>query len=99
MRALLLALVLTAALAGPGCTAEQVLVGRVSLAGSAPHAYLRVLSPEGEFRLVGPQEPRLREQWQGREARIEGRVVKQAVGPGFPAEFEVRRIEEVGPER
>lgn len=86
-------------LTATGCSADKVLSGRVTLAGSAPHSYVRILSAQTEYRLVGPQEQQLREQWQGREVRVDGRVVKEAIGPGFPAEFEVKHIEEIVPPR
>lgn len=79
---------------GTGCSGELFQIsGRVSVAGNAPFTYVRIVDAQRhEYRLVGPQAERLRHDWQGREVLLSGRVVKPAVGPGMPAEFEVVRI-------
>ncbi len=70
--------------------------GKVAVRGSEPHTYLSLLSADkGEAALVGPLRDEIEANYQGRYIKVEGRVVKKAAGPGFPAELEVIRILEV----
>ncbi len=76
-----------------GCAEVVVIKGRIAIAGSAPNTYVRVLTETNtEYRLVGPEADQIRNNWQGQQVVLEGRIIKPAVGPGFPAELEVDRI-------
>ena len=71
----------------------QSLSGRISVAGNEPFTYVRLVdAQQHEYRLVGEKAERIRRTLQGREVELRGRVVKQAVGPGEPAEFQVDEV-------
>ena len=96
MRRTFLTILFLATLAVPGCAADLTSIeGRVAVAGNAPFTYVRVIAQDDiEYKLVGPKADILRRSWQGRIVRLEGKVVKEAIGRGFPAEFEVRSLVE-----
>lgn len=63
--------------------------GRVVVTGSDPHVALVVVTETGkQYELVGERADPL---WdlQQRRVTVRGRVVQQALGPGFPAQLEV----------
>lgn len=79
--------------ASPGCTTEMTITGKVAVAGHEPFTYTRVITNENiEYKLVGPKEELLRKKYQQQIVSLEGRVVKKAIGPEFPAEFAVEKI-------
>ena len=65
--------------------------GRVTVAGSDPHVMLVLVGAEEHYELVGDHAPAL---WhlQQRRVTVRGRVVRQAYGPGFPAQLEVEEF-------
>ena len=99
MRALLLPaalLVLIAAGSGepPGTV---VLTGRVTVRGSEPHTVVVIASAErGDVELTGRLEPEIRARHQGRVLTLRCRIVREAIGPGFPAQAEALKIVSVG---
>ena len=63
--------------------------GRVVAVGSEPHVLLVVVTEAGaEYELLGELAAEL---WglQQRQVRVRGPVLRQAYGPGFPAQLEV----------
>ena len=82
--------------AGVSACRSATFQGKVAVRGSEPHTYLSLLSEEGrDAALVGPLAAEIEANFQGRYIRVEGRIVKEATGPGFPAEIEVVKILEV----
>lgn len=94
MKRLFLCFLFLLQLSGTGCSFElQKIDGRISVAGSEPFTYVRLIDDvQHEYRLVGPKAETLRQGWQGRNVQLDGRIVKDAIGPGMPAEFEVKEI-------
>jgi hypothetical protein len=77
-------------------TREQQLTGRLFLTGNVPHAFLVLEDSEGVlYRLTGEVVEELTRNAQGRTAVLRGRVVREALGPGRPAEFLVARVLEI----
>ena len=65
------------------------ITGRVVVTGSAPLAILVIVNDaHHQFELVGERAGGL---WdlQQRRVTVRGRVVREALGPGFPAQLEV----------
>jgi hypothetical protein len=88
----LLLLVLIAAGSGepPGTV---VLTGRVTVRGSEPHTIVVIASAErGDVQLSGRLAGEIRSRHQGRILEVRCRIVREALGPGFPAEAEVLKI-------
>lgn len=86
-------LVLTAAGTGEG-TASWT--GRVTVKGNEPHAWLALTAEDGTvYEVVGEKALEIRKAWQGRRIRVEGRIVEEARGPGFPARLEATAFREV----
>ena len=69
--------------------------GKVAVKGSEPHTYLALSAEQTEYSLVGPLAEDLSRNYQGKYLRVRGEIIKEALGPGFPAEFEVQEIIEV----
>lgn len=75
---------------------ERQLSGRLFLTGNVPHAFLALEDSEGVlYRLTGEAVEALTRNSQGRTAVLRGRVVRQAAGPGLPAEFLVTKVVEI----
>ena len=72
-----------------------VVSGRVTATGSDPHVILVLDTGTEYYHLVGEQAAEL---WglQQRQIEVYGRVVRQARGPGFPAQLEVDGFQVVG---
>ena len=95
MRALLLpaALLLLIAAGSSDPPGTIVLTGRVTVRGSEPHTMVVIESAErGEVQLSGALAGEIRAKHQGRVVQLRCRMVREALGPGFPAEAEVVRI-------
>ena len=72
------------------------LKGKIAVKGSEPHTYLVLVSVEnGEYAIVGELKQEIWNKYQGHMIKVRGNVIKQAIGPGFPAELEVIQILEV----
>ena len=73
----------------PQSQVETILVsGRVTVTGSEPHVMLVIVTDEVYYELVGEVAEEL---WklQQRQVTVRGRIVRQALGPGFPARLAV----------
>ncbi len=76
-----------------------VLTGRVAIKGNAPHTMvvLTTASETGkkvDYQLVGPLSGEIGRKYQNRTVRLQGRIVRDPLGPGFPAQFEVFAVEQ-----
>ena len=71
-----------------------VLTGRITVTGSAPHVKLVIVTDDQAYELVGETSEGL---WrlQQRRVTVSGHVVRQALGPGFPAQLEVEQYADV----
>ena len=69
------------------------LTGKLSVKESAPHTKLVLTTSDGkQFQIVGDLEAELRDRYQYRTVTLKGEVVREAIGPGFPAQFEAVEI-------
>ena len=68
--------------------AEITVTGRVTVTGSEPHVRLVVVTAAATYELVGPAAEELR-RLQQRRVTVRGRIVREASGPGFPAQLRV----------
>lgn len=89
-----LAVVALSLLTMSACSSLKV-AGRVAVKGNEPHTYLVLVSDSREYKLVGPLQEKIWKTYQGQRIRVRGRIVREALGPGFPAELEVLEILEV----
>ena len=64
------------------------LTGRVTVTGSAPLTILVLVTETDHYEIVGDLAPELRK-LQQLHVTVRGRVVREAAGPGFPAQFQV----------
>ena len=64
------------------------LTGRVTVTGSAPLTILVLVTEADHYEIVGDLAPELRT-LQQLHVTVRGRVVREAAGPGFPAQFQV----------
>ena len=69
---------------------DQVIefTGRVTVTGSAPLTILVLVTETDHYEIVGDVAPELRK-LQQLQVTVRGRVVREAAGPGFPAQFQV----------
>ncbi len=71
-----------------------LLEGKISVKGNEPHTYLVINVEYTDYILRGNIAGRIREEYQGRIVLIEGIIIKEEAGPGFPAEVEVVSLPE-----
>ncbi len=72
----------------PEAGSPIVVTGRVTVTGSEPDVRLVIVTGEETYELVGdPAEELWRRQQ--RRVTVRGRVVREAYGPGFPAQIQV----------
>lgn len=84
-------LLIAAGLAEPPGTI--VLTGRATIRGNEPHTQVVIASAErGEVQLTGKLAEEIRARHQGKLLELRCRLVREATGPGFPAEAEVVKI-------
>ena len=60
----------------------------MTVTGSAPRTTLVLVTDTDHYEIVGDLAPELR-RLQQLHVTVRGRVVRQAAGPGFPAQFQV----------
>ncbi len=70
-----------------------VLTGRVTVRGSEPHTMVVIASVQrGDVQLSGRLAEQIRSRHQGRVLEVRCRILREALGPGFPAEAEALKI-------
>ena len=78
-----------------GCSQSQSmeLKGHISMKGSAHHSYLAIYdkSSQTSYKIQNKEKFNL-EAYQNRDVVVEVKVVKEAIGPGFPAEIEILKL-------
>ena len=68
--------------------ASITVTGRVTVTGSEPHVQLVIVTGKETYELVGAAAETLLG-LQQRRVTVRGRVVREAAGPGFPAQLRV----------
>ncbi|MCP4134417.1 MAG: hypothetical protein GY754_25820 [bacterium] len=67
--------------------------GKVAVKGSEPFTYLAlVIDDHNSFKIVGKLSQEISSKYQGKYIKVTGKIVRKAVGPGFPAELEVESV-------
>lgn len=79
-----------------GCAQDNVmeLEGRVAMKGSAPHTYLSIKDSKSQksYKIVNQAEFDLMTK-QNQTVKVKAVLIKDAIGPGFPAVIEVVEVE------
>ncbi len=71
-----------------------IIEGTISMKGSMPGTYLACTTSNGtEYKITGPLAEKLALEFQNKTVSLKGTIVREAVGPGFPAEFRVETID------
>ena len=73
------------------CATLPTYTGTVVVTGAAPHVQLVLVTEDDRYEIVGDLKGEL---WQRQQqtVSVQGAVVRQAAGLGFPAQLQVRRI-------
>jgi len=66
----------------------MIVHGTLTMRGSSRMTHLELVTDHGSYRIINPDAFGLMQQ-QNRSVRLKVRLVKKAIGPGFPAEVEV----------
>jgi len=71
------------------------IVGKIKVKGSSPHTYLVIedINNSKNYKISNPQDFNLINR-QNETLKIEGKVIKKAIGPGFPSVVEVIEIKD-----
>jgi len=79
-----------------GCTnsADTNLEGKIAVKGSGPHTYLVIEDEKThkDYKIANPKEFNLIDK-QNKTVKLKAKVVRKAIGPGFPAEIKVIETE------
>ncbi len=80
------------------CAAPGMIIdGKIAVAGNEPFSYLSLTGEDAvQYRLTGELAAALELNYQGQRVRLQGSLVKESVGPGYPAQFEVDSIVTTG---
>ena len=69
------------------------LTGTVSVVGNEPFSYINLETAANvSYRVVGPLVDKIQATLQYKTLTLKGTIVKEAIGPGFPAEFKAVEI-------
>ena len=72
--------------------------GRVAVKGSEPHTYTVLVTPDNvEYKIVGDLAQLIYSDYQNRIIKVRGKITREAIGPGMPAEllvYEIIKVEE-----
>ena len=67
--------------------------GKVLIKGHLPHSYVALkVNSRLYYNLVGRYSRVLRSSYQGKKVVVTGKIVAEALGPGMPARFRVKKI-------
>jgi len=75
-------------LSGKQADQHTILHGKLSMRGNGHTAHLELITDHGSYRITNPHAFGLMQK-QNRSVRLKVRLVKKAIGPGFPAEIKV----------
>lgn len=76
-----------------GAERQLQIQGKISVKGNDPHTYLCLSTAAGkDYRLEGALRDLIWTRYQQEIIRLDGKITKEALGPGAPAVFEVREI-------
>lgn len=74
-------------------TEMVTLTGKISIKGNEPHTYLSLITGNNiEYQLTGVYNEKIKKTYQQQIIAIEGTIERAAIGPGFPALFDVQKI-------
>ena len=74
----------------PSCL---TLEGKITVKGSEPHTYLvLVTEDQTDYKIAGKFHDEILKNYQQKILKVKGKIVRDAMGPGFPAELEVLKI-------
>lgn len=95
MREKIIALLCIAGLLGCTQGKSLELQGRVAIKGSAPHTYLTIFDRKTHktYKIQNKEAFHLLHK-QNQTVKLEAKLIKDAIGPGFPAIIEVTEVKE-----
>ncbi|HNW27622.1 MAG TPA: hypothetical protein PKN50_04015 [Spirochaetota bacterium] len=73
-----------------GCSSTYT--GKIAVKGNEPFTYLALVTDNGDMKITGPLEKKLREHFQGRRVTVKGTIVKEGKGFLSLRELEVTEI-------
>lgn len=71
--------------------------GVAAVKGSEPFTRIVLVTDTGDLALTGPLADKIRRNFQGHRVTVRGKIEKEALGPGFPAELYVLEIIKTDP--
>ena len=71
--------------------------GVAAVKGSEPFTRIVLVTEEEDLALTGPLADKIRQNFQGHQVTVKGKIEKEALGPGFPAELYVIEIIKTDP--
>ena len=70
--------------------------GKILIRGHLPHSFVALkVNSRLYYNLVGPLSRVLKSSYQGKKVVVSGKIVAEALGPGMPARFHVKKIERI----
>ncbi len=71
----------------------MIIQGRISVKGNEPHTFLSLTTDSNiEYQLTGDYNDKIRRIYQLQIITLKGEIKRDAIGPGFPALFDVQKI-------
>jgi hypothetical protein len=71
--------------------------GTAAVKGSEPFTRIVLVTENEDLALTGPLADKIRQNFQGHRVTVKGKIEKEALGPGFPAELYVIEIIKTDP--
>jgi len=79
-----------------GCAENNTMIleGRIAAKGSAPHSYLSIQDKKTSktYKILNVKESGLSKK-QNQQVKLKAKLLKEAIGPGFPAVIEVIEVD------
>ncbi|MBN2735742.1 MAG: hypothetical protein JXR70_02095 [Spirochaetales bacterium] len=75
-----------------GACDDSIVQGRISVRGNEPNTMLTIETSHGVLEITGPLKQQIWQNYQGQEIKIRVKLVREALGPGFPARVEALEI-------
>jgi len=71
----------------------MTLEGKILVKGNEPHTYVVIqVSEKEEYSITGKFKDILQDKYQNQTVKLQGMITKKSKLPGFPSEFEVKKI-------